>query len=179
MNKREVGYVYKITSPTNRVYIGSSINIKIRWSSYKRLDCKDQPKLYRSLKKYGSEDHLFEIIWRGNLEEMFKFEHLYGVQYNVLKKGLNCSLPGYNDVLKKMDETSKRKMSLAKKGKPSNMLGKNHSDETKAKMAISQKKRLYTDEAKEKLSLLFIGRKLSEETRLKISIAKKGVKHKS
>jgi len=32
--------IYKITSPSNKVYIGQSINIEKRFKSYKRYDCK-------------------------------------------------------------------------------------------------------------------------------------------
>lgn len=40
--------IYKITSPSGRIYIGSSKNIRRRFYSYKNLHCKDQPKLYNS-----------------------------------------------------------------------------------------------------------------------------------
>ena len=43
---------------------------------------------------------------------------------------------------KKFTDDTKRKLSKAKKGKPSNFLGKHHSAETKLKMSKSQKKRL-------------------------------------
>jgi hypothetical protein len=41
--------IYKITSPTNKVYIGQSIKINERKRKYKKLDCKNQPKIYNSL----------------------------------------------------------------------------------------------------------------------------------
>ena len=45
--------IYKITSPTKKIYIGQSINIEYRIESYKKLiRCKKQIKLYNSLKKY-------------------------------------------------------------------------------------------------------------------------------
>ena len=54
--------IYKITSPSGKVYIGQSRNIKNRKWRYKRLDCKSQVKLYSSFKKYGFDKHKFEII---------------------------------------------------------------------------------------------------------------------
>lgn len=41
-----MAYVYKITSPTNRIYIGSTKakNIKTRWNRYFKHDCKTQTK---------------------------------------------------------------------------------------------------------------------------------------
>ena len=53
--------IYKITSPTNKVYIGSSNNIFNRWCSYKNLKCLTQTKLYRSFLKHGVDNHVFEI----------------------------------------------------------------------------------------------------------------------
>ena len=54
--------IYKITSPTNKVYIGQSWNIKNRWSCYKTLNCKSQPRIYNSLVKYGVDNHKFEVL---------------------------------------------------------------------------------------------------------------------
>ncbi len=54
--------IYKITSPSKRVYIGQSLNILLRFSYYKRMSCVKQTKLYRSLKKHGVEKHSFDIV---------------------------------------------------------------------------------------------------------------------
>ena len=88
--------IYKITNLINKkVYIGQSTNIKKRWSDYKRLNCKGQPLLYRSLKKYGVENHKFEIITECDFENLNKFERYYQDIYNVCgKNGLNCKLVG-------------------------------------------------------------------------------------
>ena len=51
--------IYKITSPTNKIYIGQSIDIENRFTKYKSLDCKNQVRLYNSLKKYGFDKHKF------------------------------------------------------------------------------------------------------------------------
>lgn len=55
--------IYKITSPTEKVYIGQSWNIGGRFNHYKRLHkVKGQRALYNSLIKYGVENHIFSII---------------------------------------------------------------------------------------------------------------------
>ena len=55
--------IYKITSPSGKVYIGQSIDIKRRFTSYKTLNkSKRQVKLYNSFVKYGVENHIFETI---------------------------------------------------------------------------------------------------------------------
>lgn len=63
MSKRkDTSGIYKITSPSGKIYIGRSYRIKERWRSYKRMDCKDQNKLFASFAKYGTDNHIFEII---------------------------------------------------------------------------------------------------------------------
>jgi group I intron endonuclease len=64
MKKQEnaIAGIYKITSPSCKVYIGQSINIKKRWNHHKGNYNKEQPKLHRSFNKYGTENHIFEII---------------------------------------------------------------------------------------------------------------------
>lgn len=54
--------IYKITSPTDKVYIGQSRNMQNRIRVYSFLACKDQSKLYNSLKKHGWKAHTFEVI---------------------------------------------------------------------------------------------------------------------
>lgn len=91
--------VYKITSPSEKIYIGQSTNIYLRWErDYYTLQCKDQPKLYNSLKKYGPENHKFEIIEECSLEQLNERERYWQDIYNVLSKnGLNLLLTSTND----------------------------------------------------------------------------------
>lgn len=85
--------IYKITSPTKKVYIGKSINIERRFKNYKRLACKTQPILYKSLKKYGAENHKFEIVCECIESELNNLERYYQDLYSVINKnGMNCIL---------------------------------------------------------------------------------------
>lgn len=90
-----VAFVYAIISPNNRVYIGSTIDLKARWFNYKKLYCESQPMLYNSLKKYSPEAHKFLVIWVGCEKDRHKIESYYGTVFETLnpKKGLNLSLP--------------------------------------------------------------------------------------
>ena len=45
--------IYKITSPTGKIYIGQSVDIKKRWNHHKYAKDKKCSKLYSSFKKYG------------------------------------------------------------------------------------------------------------------------------
>lgn len=55
--------IYKITSPTGKIYVGQAIDIENRFcKDYKKIKCKNQRYLYHSLKKQGVENHIFELI---------------------------------------------------------------------------------------------------------------------
>lgn len=55
--------IYKITSPSGKIYIGQSWNVKKRLKDYKTLSVsKKQRLLNRSFVKYGYENHKFQII---------------------------------------------------------------------------------------------------------------------
>lgn len=54
--------IYKIVSPTGKIYIGQSRNIRQRKYHYSAATCKSQSKLYRSLLKHSWEEHFFEVI---------------------------------------------------------------------------------------------------------------------
>ena len=78
MKIAECGFVYMITSPNNKCYVGSSIDIEERWRCYYQLHCKNQIKLLNSFVKYGVDSHIFEIVWAGFLIDMYKYETLIG-----------------------------------------------------------------------------------------------------
>ena len=92
MKKEIICGIYKITSPSGRIYIGESKNIHYRWSKYKILNCKDQHGLYNSFLKYTVERHSFEIVEECSLQELKCRERYWQDFYNVLKRGLNCKL---------------------------------------------------------------------------------------
>ena len=91
--------IYKITSPTKKVYIGQSINIEKRIKNYKAFNnCKNQPALYNSLKKHGVEKHKFEILCECEIHELNDKERYYQDLYSVLNnRGLNCVLTKSSD----------------------------------------------------------------------------------
>lgn len=145
--------IYKITSPSGKIYIGSSKNIKKREFYYNSVSCKNQTKIYNSIKKYGWEAHLFEIIEECSLEELYKKEIYYGLLFNVLgKKGLNCVLPKNDDIKSSISDETRQKMSEAKKGNKNTFYGKKHTAETRAKISKAQTGRKHTEEHKLKVS---------------------------
>jgi group I intron endonuclease len=78
--------IYKITSPSNRIYIGQSVNIEKRFTSYKRMYVKNQKqtKLYRSFLKYGVINHTFELIYECLELELNHYERHYQELFNCL-----------------------------------------------------------------------------------------------
>lgn len=54
--------IYKITSPSGKVYIGQTRNYVQRICMYRSMACKKQIKLYASLLKHGFNQHTCEII---------------------------------------------------------------------------------------------------------------------
>ena len=156
--------IYKITSPSSKVYIGQSRNIQNRVQNYKRLDCKKQPILYKSLSKYSWEAHTFEIIEECEFEQLNIKERYWQDFYDVLgENGLNCVLTKTDELPQKISEETINKMSERAKGRK-------QSEETLLKRSISMsgekhpnfgKKR--SKETIEKMAKASKGKKLSEE----------------
>ncbi len=175
--------VYSITSPSGKVYVGSSLNIEKRWKRYRQLDCVKQPKLFRSLSKYGHINHSFKILIECSESELFEWEHHYANYFKTIENGLNCIIPNFKDVKGIVCKETRLKISIAGKGKIT-------SEETKAKMSaasIGRKKtpeqiektrqanigRKHTAEHIEKNRMAHIGTKRTEETKAKMREANK------
>jgi len=62
--------IYKITSPSDKIYIGQSWDLKKRFRKYKNLKCERQPKIFNSLVKYGFDNHTIEIICEFNCDDV-------------------------------------------------------------------------------------------------------------
>ena len=166
--------IYKITSPSGKIYIGQSVNINARFGVYKNGRKSNQPKLYRSFDKYGIDAHKFEIIVQGdfNYYLLDELERHYIQLYNSLNVGLNCTSGGHGSRGYKITEESRRKRRLSFKGRKL-------SEQTKKKLSAAAKMRKpipYTEERREKMRIAGLNRTHSEETKLKIRNSKLGTK---
>lgn len=134
--------IYKITSPSNRVYIGQSRDIASRKRQYRSLNGgKRQPTLFNSFQKYGYNNHLFEVVYelpkdvdQSSLDNYEKF-------YISQLKEANISLLNIKDggiFGSTQKESTRNKIRVAVRGNK-NMLGKKHSAETKEKISKSKK----------------------------------------
>jgi group I intron endonuclease len=139
--------IYKITNQKELVYIGQSVNLEKRLNSYKRLYVKNKGliKLYRSLIKYGVENHTFEIIEECNIDLLNERERYWQEFFDCVENGLNCRLTKSSDKSGKLSKETLLKMSIASKGNK-NWLGKKHSDETKDKISKANLGRKHSDE---------------------------------
>lgn len=169
--KKIIG-IYKITSPSGKIYIGQSKNVLFRWRyHYLKLHCSSQRHLYNSLVKYGADKHLFEILEECEADELDTLEIKYILEYNSTDKsiGLNHREGGNGRVV---SESTRMKMSVAAIGNK-NMLGKKHSEESLELMSKNRSGILSSSETKEKIRLSRLGRKHSQETRMKLSKSNK------
>mgnify|MGYP003651066122 CR=1 FL=1 len=173
--------IYKITSPSGKIYIGQSSNIEKRLKNYKYADGNSiGPKIKHSIEKYGWENHISEELEECKVNQLHERETYW--KKLVLEnygwgKCLFCNLydigssgPLSNHIKEKIrgqkrSNETKQKMREAKLGKPSAFKGRKHSEETKQKMR----------EAKLGKPSSFKGGKHSEETKQKMSEMKLGM----
>lgn len=145
--------IYKITSPSGRIYIGQSVNIEDRFRHYKTLDCKGQSKIYNSLKKYGVDNHIFEVVEECEVSFLTDKEGYWQDFYNCTNEGLNCrrvttsDKTGYDS----KETVEKRKQSLKGKSRP-DIQGEKHFNYGKT---MSKKHRkIMSDSAKNRTGFL-------------------------
>lgn len=145
--KENICGIYKITSPSGRIYIGEAVNIKRRWRHYKGMYCVRQPRIYNSLVKYGVENHIFEVIEECDLDDLKCRERFWQEFYEVLSpKGLNSQYTECGEKKQVHTEETKRKISEA-------TTGKTVSEESKKKMRKAKEGFVFTDEHKRKISV--------------------------
>ena len=153
--------IYKILNILNgKMYIGSSVSFEQRWTQHRselRRNKHHSPKLQRAWNKYGEDAFVFSIIEECAPEILEKREQFWMDHYNAYGRH------GYNIAL------------VAGRA----MLGRNHTDEAKAKISEAQKAKQHSlwrkrsDETRAKISEANKGKKLSPETRAKLSEAAK------
>ena len=113
--------IYKITSPSGKIYIGQSNNVKRRIVEHKSRSKKNNTKLYASLRKYGLNNHNVEILLVTNCSSAKNIvEEVLIKKYNCVNSGLNhLSEPTPNKGFKgkKHTKENRLKASILRKGK--------------------------------------------------------------
>lgn len=98
----KISGIYKLVSPSNKVYIGQSYDIERRFKEHKRVQCKTQRKLYYALLKYGSENFKYEILYELPKDKIKDTDLLNDLEfhfinlYNSIANGYNLQQGGKN-----------------------------------------------------------------------------------
>ena len=130
--------IYKITSPSGKVYIGQSKNVQRRLKDYRCANSiVRQNIIYNSIMKYGFDKHIVEILYKEltpeeansiEIQEITKFKSL-GISMNVSEGGqkvaytrnkpiVKCDLNGnflkqYNNIVEAAEEIKSPPNSLS------------------------------------------------------------------
>lgn len=103
--------IYKITSPSGKIYIGQSVNILSRKSRYVNLHCEKQLKIYRLIIKHGWDAHKFEIIHECSRDMLNELERYYIKLFDTFgtEHGLNLTNGG-DSASREISEETREKM---------------------------------------------------------------------
>lgn len=134
--------IYKIINKINqKIYIGSSKNIRKRWKAHRNLLNKEKhynEYLLSAYKKYGKENFIWEVIEFVNVNNLQEREqywiNFYGSSDRT--KGYNLCPAAYSNLGLKHTDESRLNMSLAH-------LGYKHTIESRKKISESQYKSVY------------------------------------
>jgi len=168
--------IYLIQCKANgKKYIGQARDIKNRWIKHKTSLINNRHwniYLQSAWNKYGKDAFEFKILCEEkeeNLNELEEFIISELETFTDRDKGYNLASGGGAS---KHSEETKEKISLANKGRM-------FADEHKNNISLSKKgvkRGPMLEEHKRKIGLTRIGKKASEETRGKLSLARKGKK---
>jgi group I intron endonuclease len=177
--------IYKITSPSGKVYIGQTTNFTKRKNYYKNGAKPYQVRIHNSLQKYGYDAHTIEFIEQCLVDSLNERERYWQDFYDVIgENGLNCRLTETKDKSGFLSEESKAKMSEARQNRILNdkeklrlkglFLGRKHTEETKKLM--SEKTKLYKKSPEHMVKILenlkkIVRRPRSESTKIKQSLS--------
>jgi len=158
--------IYKITSPSGRIYVGQSVNIIIRFKNYKSLsNCRSQTRLYASFLKYGVNLHIFEILEICSIIELNNKERFYQELFSCIgRKGLNCKYVNTSIKKGKLSEETKQKLRDVRKGFKHTEKSKLLVKENNAKYWLGKKRPPMSEYTKRKISNSNLGKKRHPKT---------------
>lgn len=156
------GKIYKIVNQINKkVYIGCtiySLEKRLFEHLYRCFNTDSNSKLYNSIRKYGPEHFLIELIEECTLDNIYKNEMKYIVMYDSYENGLNSTKGGEGCLGYRHSKEIRKKISKILKN------GKSHKNKTyeiiygenceiekeKRKKSVKKYWENITDEEKEK-----------------------------
>nr|YP_009072335.1 GIY-YIG endonuclease [Sclerotinia borealis]AHX82999.1 GIY-YIG endonuclease [Sclerotinia borealis] len=180
-NKNKCGVYRWINLETNKSYVGSSVNLGRRFSTYYSYEylTKNSYTISRALLKYGYSSFRLDILEYCDKSDVFAREQhyldLFQPEYNILKSA--GSLLGFKHSVSTRERLSNfytgRSISEQVKAKMSeSQRGRTHSAEALANMSLAKLGRILTEEHKNNISVAAIGKTHSEESKFKISKTK-------
>lgn len=181
--------IYKIENAANgRFYIGSSVDMALRWNQHRSaLDrgCHKNPKLQNAWNKYGPDCLTMRPLLRCDELYLLFFEQRCLDSFNAVVDGYNLSPVAGNTLGRKLSSDACANISAAKKGiKKSPEARAAHAaamarPDVRARISASKRgksKRPVSDSHRKALSRSQMGKVLSEETKAKLSAANIGKK---
>lgn len=143
--------IYTITCKANgKRYIGSAVNITLRWNSHKshlNRNIHANAKLQNAWNKYGPDEFEFSVLELVPRDSLLKIEQKWLDAEDVFENGFNI-----NKVA-------------------GSRLGIKHTPETKAKMAASARGKTHSAEVRAKISAGNKGKIISDAQRAAIAAA--------
>jgi len=176
-NRNKSGiYMWK-NNNNDKFYIGSSVDLKRRFTSYFNLNYlvkESRLHLHRALLKEGYSAFSLYVLEYCEKENLIEKEQYY---FDLLKPTYNiCSIAG-STLGRFHDEKTKENISKSKKGtyseEDNHFYGKTHTLEARNKMVEAKLFKALSEETKEKISTKMKGRKLTEEHKINLSLSKK------
>lgn len=154
------GYVYSITSPSNKRYIGiTKRNPENRFREHIRHSINGiyQRKIYKAIRHYGKENMKMEILEEITssdehvlMQMLFELENKYIIEFDTFVNGYNGTLGGEG--------------TAGLSGEMNPFYGKKHGIDTLERLSELAKQRKHSDETKRKISESSKGRKHTKES---------------
>lgn len=161
----QTGHIYKITSPTGRIYIGKTTRLNDRMSYYRNNNKGGQKILDSSIEKYGWNQHIFEVIDEAPVEQLSELEIKYIKEFNTFHydnpNGMNLTRGG-EGILGKRHSQETIDLMIAKR------TGTKHSEATKKLMSDLKKGKapvgyVRTEKHIQRLKEINLGRIVTED----------------
>lgn len=146
--RKKVGIIYKIISPSGKVYIGKSINFTKRLRYYAKGGCKNQTVLYNSILKHGWDSHTIEVLAKSNfptnetlniLERFFIKYYKTNLRRYPTCNGMNCTDGGDGNFGAIKTGAELERIRTLRVGKAPWNKGKTYTKELKEKLSKAHK----------------------------------------
>jgi len=138
----EKHYIYKMTSPSAKSYIGRTKDFDQRMKQHegRSLKNKNNKALYNAIQKYGWDNFTKEIIAEVLSDDAPQIEEIMMIKYNSVKQGYNMTYATMGgDVWEGRRDTQEYKDYIEhqreiQSGENNGFYGKTHTEENKKKM---------------------------------------------